>query len=321
MKVLHFGAYWQKENDIVFAMVRDLAKVSDALIVDTHLYDDKKSGYVMDDLSYNGVNPVRWLKDDVVDRYVKMFEPNVIVVNAGGMSLSRNMFSELKRLSIKTVGISLSDPDVYSYNGNIYANLFDYYYTNSLFSYLNQYKKEVNIDILPFAASCDIHQPLDIPKKHDIIIVGGYRPDRKDLAALLAQTFNVGIYGQGWPHMGAALYGNVNGVAHLIALNSGRMYISFSRTSAGYTNVKVGLFEAAACRLCLVTENFQEVYNYFEKDKEIVTYTDNRELLDKLSFIIRNKNALDSISDRSYSKFLAEHTWEKRWTKILSKIG
>jgi glycosyltransferase involved in cell wall biosynthesis len=320
MKVLHFGAYWQKENDIIFAMVKDLAKVSNALVVDTHLYDDKKSDYVTEDFSYNNTKPVRWLRDDVVDRHVKTFEPDVVVVNAGGMSLSRSMFSELRRRRIKTVGISLSDPDVFPYNGSIYANLFDYYYTNSLFSYHNQYK-EGNIDILPFAASCEVHQPLDIPRRHDIIIVGGYRPDRKEAAALLSHNFNVGIYGKGWPDIGATLYGNVNGLGHLIALNSGMVYISFSKTGAGYTNVKVGLFEAAACGLCLVTEDFPEVYNYFEKDREIVTYADNKELLGKLSSIINNKSELESISNSSYRRYLAEHTWENRWTKVLSKTG
>jgi len=320
LNIMHFGAYWQKENDIIFAMVKDLERVTSLMVVDTHLYDDKKNNYVTDDSSLNKFYPIRYINDNIVKNAVLKFSPNIIIVNSGGMSFRKNIFDFLNKKKIKTIGISLSDPDVFPYNGKIYAHEFDLFCTNSKFSYLNQYKN-VNIEHLPFAASPLIHYPLENNKKeHDIIIVGGYRQDRLNVAKTLSEKFNVGIYGSGWPKIGSKNYGQINGKGHLSALNSGKIYISFSKTVAGYHNVKVGLFEAAACKNLLVTEDFSEVYNYFEKDKEIITYTNKNELVEKIEYFLHNKNILDDITNASYNRFIREHTWEKRWTKILSKI-
>jgi glycosyltransferase involved in cell wall biosynthesis len=174
--------------------------------------------------------------------------------------------------------------------------------------------------MLPFAASVDVHKPLDIDKQHDIVIVGGGRSDRKEITKLLCDRFNVGVYGSKWTLKGKNFYGHVNGEAQLNAINAGKIYISFAGTVAGFTNVKVGLFEASACKLCLVTEDFSEVYKYFEKDKEIITYSNKSELIDKLDLLVNDQEYLDRISGNSYNRFLKDHTWEARWKKVLSQI-
>jgi len=319
IRVLHFGSYWQKENDIIFAMVKDLENMSDAFVVDTHLYDQDKYKYVIDDCSLSSLYPVRVIKNNVIQDAVEKLQPDAVIVNAGGMSLSDEMFLSLRAKKIKTIGISLSDPDVFPYNGKIYAKKFDFFYTNSKYSFLSQYK-DANIDHLPFAASRCIHRPIKNEEKHDVIIVGSYRQDRMNVVKALSIKFDVGIYGEGWTEMGVRNHGQVNGIEHLRALNSGRIYISFSKTVAGYNNVKVGLFEAAACKICLVTEGFPEVYDYFEKDKEIITYSDINDLSKKITYLLGNEKVLENVTNKSYKRFLKDHTWEKRWTKVLSKI-
>lgn len=315
MKVLHFGSYWQKENDIVYAMVRDLKKVSDAVDVDTHLYDRSSCDFV------NKEGHVNWIKDSVLSYYLNSSKIEAVVVNAGGMSLTEEGILECKKRGIKTIGISLSDPDVYGINGKIYSNLYDYFYTNSVYSIEHQYVGNTNLNLLPFAASVDIHYPTSTNKKYDIVIVASVRKDRIDIVKKLTGSFNVGIYGDGWTKAGIQSNPNVNGKQLTEAINSGKIYISFAGTAAGFTNVKVGLFEAIACRMCVITKDFPEVYRYFEKDKEIVTYDSEKTLFDKIKRLIETPRLIDEIADSSYIRFIKEHQWKHRFQNVLSKIA
>ena len=89
--------------------------------------------------------------------------PDFIIVNAGGMSLRPRTIKELRRRNIITIGISLSDPDVFPQHGRIYSKYYDLYYTNSQYSLKNQYR-ETRIKLLPFAASTKLHRPLNSKK-------------------------------------------------------------------------------------------------------------------------------------------------------------
>lgn len=317
-RVVHFGSYWQKDNDIIYSMVKDLSKVSNLNAIDTHLYDNKKRDFVVEDFSYDKNHPVNWIRNELVYDSINKHNPSIIVVNSGGMSIREETIKRIRNLGIKTIGISLSDPDVYPYNGHIYASYYDLFYTNSIFSIENQYKGKANI--LPFAASTDIHYPIDGLKRFDLVVVGSYRKDRVDIVRSISEKFNVGVYGSGWNMVGIKNMGEVNGIDHLKALNSGKIYLSFSRTQAGYNNVKVGLFEAAACKMCLITEDFPEIYNYFEKYKEVITYSNCKELMLKINGLLSDSDSLKRLSENSFERFIKDHTWEKRWTNILSKI-
>lgn len=98
MRVLHFGSYWQKENDIIYAMVKDLSKVSETMIIDTHLYDQDKDIYVIDDFSNDSSHPVKWLREEKVMPLIDQFKPSIVIVNAGSMSLTVNTLFILRKM-------------------------------------------------------------------------------------------------------------------------------------------------------------------------------------------------------------------------------
>ena len=319
-KVIHFGSYYQFDNDVVYLMAQDLKNCCDATLIDVHLYDKQKELYVREDFSYHKSSTfsIKYIHHNIVKREVEKINPNFIIVNAGGLSLEEKTFEYLKKKHIKTVGISLSDPDVYPYNGRYYAKNFDYFYTNSLFSLQKQYEEDVNIDLLPFATSVKLYKPLnDIKKKYDIIIIGHYRKDREKIINELNKHFKVGLYGSGWKKLSKGI---VHGQKHCEALNSGKIYLSFSQTSAGYLNVKVGLFEAAACKMVLITQRFDEILNYFEDETEIILYDNLNDLIVKIKKILNNQQQLVTLSNNSYKRFIENHTWEKRWKRVLKKI-
>lgn len=321
LRIIHFGAYWQLDNDIVKLMLGDLCKLTKTLEIDTKIFINTVNewyyNYEPEPIKYPG-KLIRYLTDDKVKSIIKKFDPHIMITNSGGLTFSNEMFKQLKKMGIITVGISLSDPDVYPYNGKYYAHKYDYFYTNAQYSFYKEYTNIKNKRLLPFGCSTDLHKPMDNNKKYDVIVVGGARHERIIVMNELVKHFNVGVYGGGWPlHFNAI---KVNGLEHVKALNSGHIYISFSQTTAGYMNVKVGLFEAAACKIALFTEHFDEIDDYFTIGKDIITYKTVTELVEKIKYYLNNRNELEELKNNSYNRFLKDHQWSCRWSTLLCDI-
>lgn len=316
LKGIHFGSYWMKENDIVCLMALDLKDLCNLIIIDTNIYSGNKEQWFIEDYSYNHERCIRWLDENKVLELVRKEKPNFVVINAGGMSLTPNTIKILRDLKVVTIGISLSDPDVFPENGKIYSEYYDIFYTNSQYALKNLYSKKTNIRLLPFAASHRLHRPLYIEKIYDVVVVGHARPERIKIIYELKQHFNVGLFGHGW----GSEYKPVHGEDHVKAINSGKIYLSFSKTMAGYTNIKVGLFEAMACRTCIISEKFDEMETYFKYGIDILGYEKDEDLVGMISFYIKNSHLREKIAENSYQKLLNGHTWTKRWENILDDI-
>lgn len=317
LKGIHFGSYWMGANDIVHLMVLDLGDLCDLTIVDTGIYSENKEQWYSEDYSYSSKRPVRWLKEQKVLELVKREQPDFVIVNSGGMSLTPETIKVLKDSEIVTIGISLSDPDVFSENGKIYSEYYDLFYTNSQYSLNNLYSRKTNIKLLPFAVSTRLHRSLDnIDKIYDTVVVGHARPERIKTIKRLKKYFNVGLFGSGW----GSEYKSVQDEEHVKAINSGKMYLSFSETAAGYMNVKVGIFEAVACKICVVTQTFDEMELYFKYGVDILGYVNDDMLVDLINTYINNDRLRNWIANNSYERLLREHTWQKRWEGVLDDI-
>lgn len=317
LKAIHYGSYWMRENDIINVMADDLANLCELKKIDLKIYDSKPDRRVKTILKEP--NTVITLLDHAkIVRDVLRYKPNFVVLNSGGLVFEDKTFEFLKNHHVKTVGLELSDPDVFPYNGAIYAHKFDYFYTNSKYSLENQYDRtKVSINLMPFAASVKHHYYMpDVERKYDIVIVGHARPDRLEIVDKLSEKYKVGTYGNGWKHS----LGVVNGLEHVRAINTGKIYLSFSKTMAGYNNVKVGLFEAMACKQVVVTEYMEELADYFEIGEEVLCYNSMDELYGILDYYLTHADALERVREKAYKRFLEEHTYESRWVSIIKEI-
>lgn len=315
IKIIHYGNYHFGETDVVKAMADSLIKAAPKA---TSI--EVKKGMFTRLFRVKSILPTP-NGDITVLRISALFldilrkRADAIILNSGGLIIEPIGFRILHKFGKKIFGIELSDPDVYKYNGEIYAKNFDRYYTNALYSKENQY--EFDVGLMGFAASTDKHYYMpDVEKKYDVVIVGGCRPDREAVVNELKKHFNVGLYGLGWKSSN----GFVSGKKLVHAINSGKIYISFSKTRAGYNNVKVGLFEAIACKSCVFTEYMDELSLYFDIGKEIVCYNGIVDLINKIKYYLEHEYERVEIAERGYQRFLNEHTYEKRWDIVLKDM-
>lgn len=317
LNVIHYGSYWMKKNDVVNTMADDLDGECRLRKIDLRAYTSLPSSRIRQKQSTpNGM--LCTLDHKRILRDVKRHEADAIILNSGGLTLQDDTFAALKEKKVTTVGISLSDPDVFPYNGKLYAQKFDLFYTNSRYSLENEYGATgANIRLLPFAASKKHHYYMpEIRREFDVVVVAHAREDRMPVIDRLERICRVGTYGNGWKHS----LGTVNGLEHVKAINRGKMYLSFARTVAGFDNVKVGLFEAMACNQVVLTSYMEELQSYFEIGKEILCYRNEEELYALVEYYLEHEDELEAIRQRSYQRFLREHTYQKRWDSVLKEV-
>lgn len=317
LRVLHYGSYWMGENDVVKVMADDLGEICRARAVDLKVYTNAPDSRIKAKIKTpNGL--ICLLDTEKLRKDVEEFKPDAVVLNSGGLVLEDGGFKMLSEKGVVSVGVELSDPDVYPYNGAFYAHKFDLFYTNSKYSLTNQYDKaKVNIRLLPFAASAARHFYMpEAERIYDLVVVGHAREDRIRVVRELKKSFRVGTFGAGWD----SGPGSVHGAAHTKALNSGLMYLSFARTAAGFDNVKVGLFEAMACNQAVITRYTEELADYFEPGKEVICYKEDGEIPGIVAYYLAHEDEREGIRKNAYARFLREHTWLGRWREVKADI-
>lgn len=315
--IIHFGSYFQGENDIVKLMVNCLNRLQDvsAYNFDPDIYGPGREKNVISE------GKINWIRDEIIENILSQFSANVIICNAGGLSPSPEMHKKLSLRGIQRIGIALSDPDDFTTRSRYFSSLFDRFYTNAQETIPKYNAIGVQADLLPFAADPEFHVPMGIVTKNEIVVIGANRPERsKMVKSLRHNKIRVGCFGRGWRNKLFEKIGfstEVHGEAQVRAINSARLYLSFAETKAGFTNVKVGVFEAAACERCVLVKSFSEMHNYFEPGKEIVTFTDENDAIRIIKDLSVNWQKAMEIGKNARKKILSHHSWEHRWEKVL----
>lgn len=80
-------------------------------------------------------------------------------------------------------------------------------------------------------------------------------------------------------------------------------------------------FEIAASGGFQILQHTGDLTGLFEKDKEIVCFSEKQELREKIQFYLDNPYKRDEISTRARNKVLKEHTFKHRLKFILAIVG
>lgn len=96
-----------------------------------------------------------------------------------------------------------------------------------------------------------------------------------------------------------------------ICLNS---YIDFNACdgSLGPLCGNIRTFEVTGAGTCLLTEDASNVSEFFEPDRELVTFSSRESALSKIKFLLDNPQEREAIAARGRKRALRDHTLEKR---------
>jgi spore maturation protein CgeB len=86
-------------------------------------------------------------------------------------------------------------------------------------------------------------------------------------------------------------------------------------------HVRLRDFEAPMCRSCYLTGYSDEISEFYEPGKEIDTYQNGDELIDKTRFYLSHPAAAERLREAGYQRAINNHTWKHRFQQLFREIG
>ena len=88
----------------------------------------------------------------------------------------------------------------------------------------------------------------------------------------------------------------------------------------GKTQMKGRMFEIPASRAVLLTEYTEGLEEFYELEKEIITFKTDKEMFEKIIYFLKNDSERVKIAEAGFNKFAKEHDSKVRLKNILSRI-
>ena len=121
-------------------------------------------------------------------------------------------------------------------------------------------------------------------------------------------------------------------IENIFGVNMKELFLCHSRSKIGInfstndndphhkTEIKQRIFEIAAGSGLLLTQYHDGIEQFFEIDKEIITYKTTEELSEKSKALLKNPKLVERIAAAGHKRFLAEHDSKIRLAVLLEKI-
>lgn len=226
-----------------------------------------------------------------------------------------------EKTAIPVIGFGISDP--YYFSEERFQS-YDIYVTYHYQTYL-KYK-----DLLPCiynATACDFkfHRKLALPKDIDVSIIGlGEHPRFHDRRMRITFTEKlreeippeIHAFGTGWPDH-PHNHGFIDGVPFLEVINRSMLGLDIQDD---WSPLAHRMFEYAACGVPVITRGRDEVFKYFQEDKEILAYETYDELRDKIRWYLKHPARLEEIGRNAQERCRNEHDIRFRVKKLLAAL-
>jgi hypothetical protein len=87
------------------------------------------------------------------------------------------------------------------------------------------------------------------------------------------------------------------------------------------THLRLREFEAPMSGALYLTEDQPELAEYFEPGKEVLTYTDQADLLDKARYYLAHPEQSERIRHAGLERARRDHTWQHRFAELFAALG
>jgi hypothetical protein len=183
----------------------------------------------------------------------------------------------------------------------------------------------------------EIHKPIELTEEEqkiygaDVVFCGGAEHDRAEsLSYLIQHDINVKIWGnlRSWKKMKCfptlSPFHSKTAVwwaEYAKAINGAKIAICFLRHVANDSQTQ-RTFELPACQTMTIAERTEDHMHLFKEDKEMVFFSNNDELLDKVKYYLKHDKAREEIAKAGRLKCVnSDYTYSRRYRNILNKIA
>jgi spore maturation protein CgeB len=147
------------------------------------------------------------------------------------------------------------------------------------------------------------------------------------------KTFDVSFCGH-QNSQRSTIFGSLGALANVFSnLSQEDMMLNYSMSKVGLnlsinendperkTQMKLRMVEIPSTKSVLLTEYTPGLEHLFEEDKEIVTFSSEGEMKEKMKALLKHNSLREKIAAAGYERFLKEHESKVRLTKLLSEIA
>lgn len=279
--------------------------------------------------------------------YIDKIKPDTIILYHAILIYPSTLKFIKENYSSTLVQYTPDNPFSKNANKNYWKN---FIYSIPLVDYTTPHRKKNIPDILKYGGrllSDFILMPYFIPEKEypvsrkeipekyicDVVFAGHFENDGRIacIEALIDEGYKVNLFGGGWNNASKILSKAspihkllptepVVGMDYLYALNGASICLCFfsKLNEDGYTT---RVFQIPATKSAMFSEYSKDVIEIFEKDKEIVIFSDKEDLKKKVHYHLKNPNLLNEIAENSYKRVYSdEHDIASRMKNWMRSI-
>lgn len=285
-------------------------------------------------------------------------KPDLCFVGMLDNEIKKNTLDKLKKLGITTLGWFGDDHWRFDSYSKYYAPYFFWIATTDP-SAPEKYKKigYPNAIYAPSAANTNIFKPVSSKKKIEVSFIGSRTKERAKVINIIIQSgLPLEVYGSGWSNgrvsekelvriiSESKISINLSTPSFYIGIKSiARLFLkrySFHRSvlhiKPDFWNflrnlrewqlkkipqIKARIFEISACRTMLITQNIDYLKDHYKISEEIISYSDTSNLIEKIRYYLSHDAEREIIAQRGYERTIRDHSYEKRFRDLFTKIG
>lgn len=285
---------------------------------------------------------------------VQKERPDLLFVFPYTDELDESTLKELKKYT-RTLAWFADDHWRFKNYSKLLAPHFDIV-TTTYSKAVDQYKRSgiSNVIHTQWAANTKLFRPIPASSGElvpDVSLIGMRNAPRKKVVDSLAKEgFDVLVRGKGWAGgrvsedemikifaTSKINLGLNDGLGYLNSNSLGRLLFRRSMNrivldlhvirnaqsyiDRGIKQIKARIFEIPACGGFLLTSHADNLEDYYIPWKEIVLYTNTRDLIEKTKYYLKHDDERVAIAKAGYERTIREHTYEQRFRNIFNKIG
>ena len=265
------------------------------------------------------IGKLNWIQKIVLSQ-VEFYQPDVIYIQDLSILTSKTL------QKIKEKGVYIVGQIACPISDNVSLDLYDLILT-SFPHYVKKFRK-MGIKSEYFKIGFETRLLEKIQKtnrKYDVTFIGSFSPHHQEATKILenvAKKIPIHVWGHGLQYLdkNSPLRENYHGEAWGIdmykILSESKIVINrHIDVAKNYAN-NMRLYESTGTGAMLLTDNKKNLGTLFKVGSEIVDYKNNRSLIRKVKYFLKNEDQRAAIAQRGQEKTLHVHNYKKRMEEL-----